>query len=39
MITILRSEIERTMKLLGVSELAELESRHVTQLERLTPIR
>lgn len=39
MITILRDEIERTMKLLGVSELAELEARHVTQLERLIPIR
>ena len=36
-IAILRSEIERTMKLLGVSSLAELEPRHVTQLERLTP--
>ncbi|WP_460775807.1 alpha-hydroxy acid oxidase [Microbacterium sp. GXF7504] len=36
-IAILRSEIERTMKLLGVSSLAELESRHVTQLERLVP--
>jgi L-lactate dehydrogenase (cytochrome) len=39
MITILRDEIERTMKLLGVSELAELEARHVTQLERLIPVR
>jgi L-lactate dehydrogenase (cytochrome) len=39
MITILRDEIERTMKLLGVSELAELEARHVTQLERLMPVR
>lgn len=37
-IQILRSEIERTMKLLGVSSLAELEPRHVTQLERLTPV-
>lgn len=37
-IAILRSEIERTMKLLGVSSLAELEPRHVTQLERLTPV-
>ncbi|AUG28181.1 alpha-hydroxy-acid oxidizing protein [Microbacterium hominis] len=36
-IEILRSEIERTMKLLGVSTLAELEPRHVTQLERLVP--
>lgn len=37
MISILRSEIERTMKLLGVSSLEELEPRHVTQLERLIP--
>ncbi|RKS86782.1 L-lactate dehydrogenase (cytochrome) [Microbacterium sp. AG790] len=36
-IEILRTEIERTMKLLGVSTLAELEPRHVTQLERLVP--
>ncbi len=36
-IEILRTEIERTMKLLGVSSLAELEPRHVTQLERLVP--
>ncbi|TPW74160.1 alpha-hydroxy acid oxidase [Schumannella soli] len=36
-IEILRSEIERTMKLLGVASLAELEPRHVTQLERLVP--
>jgi len=36
-IAILRTEIERTMKLLGVSTLAELEPRHVTQLERLVP--
>ena len=36
-IEILRSEIERTIKLLGVSTLAELEPRHVTQLERLVP--
>ncbi|SCL27448.1 alpha-hydroxy acid oxidase [Micromonospora inyonensis] len=34
-IAILRDEIERTMKLLGVSSLAELEPRHVTQLVRL----
>jgi L-lactate dehydrogenase (cytochrome) len=27
----------RTMKLLGVSSLAELAPQHVTQLERLTP--
>ena len=38
MIEILRSEIERTMKLLGVSSLEELEPRHVTQLARLVPI-
>jgi L-lactate dehydrogenase (cytochrome) len=37
-IAILQSEIERTMKLLGVSRLAELEPRHVTQLARLTPV-
>ena len=32
------TEIERTMKLLGVSTLAELEPRHVTQLQRLSPV-
>ncbi|GAA1968286.1 alpha-hydroxy acid oxidase [Microbacterium deminutum] len=37
-ITILRTEIERTMRLLGVSSLAELEPKHVTQLARLVPI-
>ncbi|MGV9194542.1 alpha-hydroxy acid oxidase [Microbacterium sp. MC2] len=37
-IDILRSEIERTMKLLGVSSLAELEPRHVTQLQSLVPV-
>lgn len=37
-IDILRTEIERTMKLLGVSAIAELEPRHVTQLQRLTPV-
>ncbi len=36
-IEILRTEIERTMTLLGVSTLAELEPRHVTQLFRLVP--
>jgi L-lactate dehydrogenase (cytochrome) len=36
-IQILSSEIVRTMKLLGVSSLAELAPQHVTQLERLTP--
>ena len=38
-IAILRDEIARTMKLLGVREIAELEPRHVTQLERLVPRR
>lgn len=38
MIEILRSEIERTMSLLGVSSLDELEPRHVTQLSRLVPM-
>ena len=33
-IAILKSEIERTMTLLGVSSLEELEPRHVTQLHR-----
>ncbi|MGP6177867.1 alpha-hydroxy acid oxidase [Microbacterium sp. A196] len=37
-IEILRSEIERTMRLLGVASLAELEPSHVTQLQRLTPV-
>ncbi|MEB4616412.1 alpha-hydroxy acid oxidase, partial [Leucobacter sp. M11] len=37
MIQILRSEITRTMTLLGVSSLEELEPRHVTQLSRLMP--
>ena len=37
-IEILRSEIVRTMRLLGVSSLAELEPRHVTQLTRLVPV-
>lgn len=37
-IAILRSEIERTMALLGVSSLVELEPRHVTQLARLVPV-
>lgn len=36
-IAILRDEIERTMKLLGVQSMAELEPRHVTQLVRLAP--
>ncbi|WP_082543200.1 alpha-hydroxy acid oxidase [Microbacterium sp. Root53] len=37
-IAILRSEIERTMKLLGVQSLEELEPRHVTQLTRVLPV-
>lgn len=37
-IAILRSEIERTMQLLGVSTLEELEPKHVTQLTRLLPL-
>jgi L-lactate dehydrogenase (cytochrome) len=36
-IEILRGEVVRTMKLLQVSSIAELEPRHVTQLERLVP--
>ncbi len=36
-IEILQDEIVRTMKLLGVSSLAELEPRHVTQLTKLVP--
>ena len=37
-ISILRTEIERTMKLLEVATLDELGPQHVTQLARLTPI-
>jgi len=37
-IQILRGEIVRTMKLLGVASLSELEPRHVTQLTRLVPV-
>ncbi|GAA1995149.1 alpha-hydroxy acid oxidase [Microbacterium pumilum] len=37
-IEILKTEIERTMALLGVSSIAELEPKHVTQLARLVPI-
>jgi L-lactate dehydrogenase (cytochrome) len=37
MIWILRDQIERTMKLLGVATLEELGPEHVTQLERLIP--
>jgi L-lactate dehydrogenase (cytochrome) len=36
-IEILRGQIERTMRLLGVSTLDELSPEHVTQLARLTP--
>lgn len=36
-IAILRSEIERTLFLLGVPSLGELAPRHVTQLRRLVP--
>ena len=37
-IAILREELVRTMKLLGVSSLAELEPRHITQLTRYVPV-
>jgi L-lactate dehydrogenase (cytochrome) len=37
-IQILSDQITRTMRLLGVNSLEELEPRHVTQLARLTPI-
>jgi L-lactate dehydrogenase (cytochrome) len=37
-IGILRGEIERTMRLLGVTTVAELEPGHVTQLARLVPL-
>lgn len=37
-ISILKSEIERTMKLLEVSSLDELGPQHVTQLARMVPI-
>ncbi|OAV61774.1 alpha-hydroxy acid oxidase [Enteractinococcus helveticum] len=37
MIAILESEIRRTMGLLGVSSVAELSPKHVTQLTRLAP--
>jgi L-lactate dehydrogenase (cytochrome) len=37
-ISILSEEITRTMKLLGVATLDELEPRHVTQLARLMPL-
>jgi L-lactate dehydrogenase (cytochrome) len=38
-IAILSDQIERTMKLLGVASLAELEPRHVTQFSRLVELR
>ncbi|OBG38806.1 MULTISPECIES: alpha-hydroxy acid oxidase [Mycolicibacter] len=38
-IEILAEQIRRTMRLLGVSELAELTPQHVTQLQRLVPRR
>jgi L-lactate dehydrogenase (cytochrome) len=37
-IEILRDQIVRTMKLLGVDSLEELSPSHVTQLRRLVPI-
>ncbi|WNM28860.1 alpha-hydroxy acid oxidase [Demequina capsici] len=37
-IEILRTEIIRTMKLLGVSSVGELNPEHVTQLRRLAPV-
>jgi L-lactate dehydrogenase (cytochrome) len=37
MIEILEGQIARTMRLLGVKNLAELEPGHVTQLQRLVP--
>jgi L-lactate dehydrogenase (cytochrome) len=38
MIQILGEQIERTMRLLGVNALEELEPGHVRQLQRLTPV-
>ncbi|MFJ3383720.1 MULTISPECIES: alpha-hydroxy-acid oxidizing protein [unclassified Curtobacterium] len=38
MIQILTEQIERTMRLLGVASLEELEPGHVTQLARLVPL-
>lgn len=38
MIEILRKDIQRTMKLLGVSCIDELEPRHVTMLTKLVPV-
>ncbi|MGV0626331.1 alpha-hydroxy acid oxidase [Mycolicibacter minnesotensis] len=36
-IDILTEQVQRTMRLLGVTELAELSAQHVTQLQRLMP--
>jgi L-lactate dehydrogenase (cytochrome)/glycolate oxidase len=36
-IGILQAEIERTMRLLGVTSIDQLEPEHVTQLVRLSP--
>ena len=36
-IEILRGQIERTMRLLGVTTLDELQPEHVTQLQRIAP--
>ena len=38
-IEILSTEVSRTMRLLGVKSIDELEPKHVTQLERLIPRR
>jgi L-lactate dehydrogenase (cytochrome) len=38
-IEILSDEVTRTMKLLGVGSVDELEPGHVTQLQRLGPVR
>jgi L-lactate dehydrogenase (cytochrome) len=38
MIQILSGEVARTMRLLGVATLDELEPKHVTQLARLVPV-
>jgi L-lactate dehydrogenase (cytochrome) len=37
-LSILQEETIRTMRLLGVASLEELEPAHVTQLARLTPL-
>jgi L-lactate dehydrogenase (cytochrome) len=37
MFQIITEQMTRTMRLLGVSSLEELEPKHLTQLERLTP--